>query len=139
MNKTNLSTDLIHELGETYRVPALAELVLWSLNYDYGKRPLEAFFDLTGVYAEDFGNVRMSEAEPGEWGYVELDLVGRALTEYSHRPQQAKDYLDKLDELEAEAESDNQHLPDLNPVRVIEPGLVLPGGSVPGMSEARRL
>ena len=41
----------IRKLGERYKVEQTAELVAWSQNYEWGKRPLDVFLDLTGIYA----------------------------------------------------------------------------------------
>lgn len=70
-------------------------LVSWATNYDNNDHnPLNAFLSLvsfTTDYLEDYSiphNPKLS--------WLELDLVGKALVEYSARPLDCRDWLRKL-------------------------------------------
>ena len=107
--------DEINALGESLRAPKTAELVAWSQNYEYGKRPLDVFLDLTGIYADGWGwgehcvfernketqKVRVPVAHEF-LAHDEITYIAEALIEYSSRPQQVEALFEALDRLEQE-------------------------------------
>lgn len=76
---------------------AVSELWHWSTNYDAGKGPITLFLDLTGWSAENIGSALydMDEAHR-TLGYVELDKLAKALTEYADRPTDVMEWLEGL-------------------------------------------
>jgi hypothetical protein len=82
------------------------ELIHWSMNYDIASgTPYHLFLDLIGYSFEHFG-ARLYQGEPrAVLGYLEMDIIGKALIEYSSNPQAVEDWIDLLMETEtAEAE-----------------------------------
>jgi hypothetical protein len=105
----------IRQLGERYRVEQTADLVAWSQNYELGKRPLDVFLDLTGIYAGHYGESFVFErnAETGKrrvpvahefLAHLEIAYICEALAEYAERPQQVEDFFQALDLFEKEGE-----------------------------------
>mgnify|MGYP000594813937 CR=1 FL=1 len=80
------------------RVAALWE---WSTNCDQ-PTPASFFLDLVGVSEDIFGEKMVGEIP--QMGYVELDLLGKALVEYSDRPDIVRHYCQRLVEAELEGE-----------------------------------
>lgn len=83
---------------------SVAELYRWSLNRD-GATPFRKFLDLTGYSEEHYGQSVASDWSAAPWGslgFVELDLLGRALVEYSDRPQDVDDWVTDLLRIESE-------------------------------------
>lgn len=73
------------------------DLYSWSLNYDTGKGPFALFLDLIGWSAENIGEPLYSLATvEATLGYVELDKLAVALTEYAEHPQDVREYVDTL-------------------------------------------
>lgn len=91
-----LSSDKIHDLAKSIGVPKVAELVSWSSNYHVFHRPLDLFFDITGVV----GQTQMFRGEYADFGFVEVGYIGEALVEYSNQPNAVERFFIKLDELE---------------------------------------
>lgn len=90
-------------------VGAIAHLWSWSLNYDWGdaRRPFPLFLDLIGYSQENYG-CKSSVWGVGEsegLGWLELDLLGKALCEYADRPRDCDEWLAGLIESES-AETD---------------------------------
>jgi hypothetical protein len=82
---------------------AVQALYSWNLNYDAGRGPFGLFCDLIG-YSEDAYGETIWQGKPSDsLGYVELDKLAKALTEYAHRPADVLNYVSAL--LEAEAQS----------------------------------
>jgi hypothetical protein len=81
---------------------AVQDLYSWSLNFDAGKGPFALFLDLIGWSADELGEPIYSLAD-ASLGYVELDRLAKALTEYADRPQDVREYVETL--MAAEAQS----------------------------------
>lgn len=85
----------------------IAYLWSWSLNYDYGdaRRPFPLFLDLVGYSQERYGCKcsvwGVTDGVEG-MGWLELDLLGKALCEYADAPHDCDRWLDGLDEIESE-------------------------------------
>ena len=83
----------------------IAQLWSWSLNYDWGdsRRPFPLFLDLIGFSQEHYGSKcsvwGVTDGVEG-LGWIELDLLGKALCEYSDRPHDCDMWLVGLDESE---------------------------------------
>lgn len=79
---------------------AVTELSIWS-EYFYHPTPFELFCDLIGYSGERFGMVVFMAAPPvamarvidDTLGFHELNLLGRALVEYTERPHDVKDWV----------------------------------------------
>lgn len=73
------------------------DLFSWSLNYDSGQSPWDLFVDLIGWSAESYGRASFDLNEAHRTlGYVELSKLADALTQYSDRPQDVREYVDTL-------------------------------------------
>jgi hypothetical protein len=98
-NLENNATELTLNLGELVDIApdyakAITGLVSWATNYDSHERnPLSAFLLLIGWASEL--EIGTTPYEP-KLSWLELDLVGRALVEYSSRPLDCRDWLKKL-------------------------------------------
>jgi hypothetical protein len=77
---------------------SVARLWAWSENYQY-PTPATLFLDLIG-YSDEMIGVRLCKDKTPSLGYLELGMIGEALTAYSNRPQENFDYIVTL--LEAE-------------------------------------
>lgn len=75
-------------------VDDLVNLVNWSLNCDF-PTPLNLFSDLIGYSKEELGENYCTRIP--YVGYKELDLLGKALVEYSKRPQDVEDWYRELE------------------------------------------
>jgi hypothetical protein len=72
-----------------------AHLFSWSEgNYDY-PAPSSLYLDLIGYSEEEHGIRLTSEAWPS-LGYLELDLIGKALREYAARPNDVYKFVSEL-------------------------------------------
>lgn len=80
---------------------AVQDLYSWSLNYDAGTGPMTLFLDLIGWSEEEIGEPLYS-LKDASLGYVELDKLARALTEYSDAPYPVREYVDQLMSAESE-------------------------------------
>ena len=86
----------------------IVQLWSWSLNYDWSdsRKPFPLFLDLIWYSQEPYGVTcsawGTSEAEG--LGWVELDLLGKALCEYADRPRDCDEWLNGL--MESEREED---------------------------------
>jgi hypothetical protein len=87
-------------------VGAIAQLWSWSLNYEHGdaRRPFPLFLDLVGYSQERYGSKCSvwGTTEADGLGWIELDLLGKALCEYADAPHDCDRWLDGLDESESE-------------------------------------
>ena len=70
-----------------------ARLVDWSENYDFPS-PASLFLDLVGFSEEHFGENLTSQKMPS-LGYLEIDLLAKALTEYATRPNDVYEWVEK--------------------------------------------
>ena len=82
-------------------VADVTELIYWSMNYDIKTgTPYHLFLDLIGYSFENFGE-RLYKGEPmAILGHLEMDLIGKAMIEYSKNPQAVIDWIDLLMEAE---------------------------------------
>lgn len=83
---------------------AVSELYRWSLNHD-GAAPFRKFLDLTGYSEEHYGESIAGDWSAAPWGslgFVELDMLGRALVEYADRPHDVSDWVTDLLNMETE-------------------------------------
>lgn len=71
-----------------------ANLWSWSENYNY-PTPATLFLDLINYSEDELGERLCGDKQP-RLGYLELDLLAKALTEYSSRPQDVRDFIDRL-------------------------------------------
>lgn len=74
----------------------------WSTNFDPGHGPFVLFLDLIGWSGENYGEA-FYDLSDASLGYMELEKLGRALSEYVCRPRDVRDFVDALMEAEAEA------------------------------------
>jgi hypothetical protein len=87
-----------------------AHLMSWCEgNYDF-PAPSSLFLDLVG-YSEDTIGENLTARKMPSLGYLEIDLLAKALTEYAKRPNDVRDFVDKLmnnySEEETEGELEN--------------------------------
>jgi hypothetical protein len=86
---------------------AIAQLWSWSLNYDMAdtRRPFPLFLDLVGYSQERYGckGSVWGVSEADGLGWIELDLLGKALCEYADNPHDCDRWLDGMDEVESES------------------------------------
>lgn len=72
-----------------------AHLFSWCEgNYDF-PAPSSLFLDLIGYSEEHFGESLTAKKMPS-LGYVEIDLLAKALTEYATRPNDVFDFVERL-------------------------------------------
>jgi hypothetical protein len=94
-NKTETFWDLL-EVAPDYAEHTTG-LVSWSLNYDNNAtNPLNAFLTLVSFASEDLEDYALAGNSMPELSWLELDLIGKALVEYSARPQDCSAWLVKL-------------------------------------------
>lgn len=74
---------------------ATSDLWHWSTNYDAGKGPITLFLDLIGWSEENIGEPLYS-LKDASLGYLELDKLAKALTEYADRPTDVREWIDGL-------------------------------------------
>lgn len=80
-------------------VEHVSELASWSMNYDYAQRPYLVFLDLIGYSSEEYGEP-LTNLENLVLGYLELDLIGKALQEYATNPEMVTRYIKALEQAE---------------------------------------
>jgi hypothetical protein len=80
---------------------AVQALYGWSLNYDAGRGPFALFLDLTGWSDEHYGENVYQGTYASGLGYVELDKLAKALTEYAARPLTVSAHVDALMDAES--------------------------------------
>jgi hypothetical protein len=88
-------------------VAEVNELIRWSMNYDIKTgTPYHLFLDLIGYSFDNYGE-RLYQGEPrAVLGFMEMDIIGKALIEYATNPQAVEDWINLLMETEqAEAEA----------------------------------
>jgi hypothetical protein len=72
-----------------------AHLMSWCEgNYDF-PAPSSLFLDLIGYSEEEFGENLTARKMP-DLGYLEIDLLAKALTEYAKRPLDIRDFVSSL-------------------------------------------
>jgi hypothetical protein len=79
---------------------AVQDLYSWSLNYDAGRGPFTLYLDLLGWSEDHFGETMFSLSD-ASLGYLELEKLAAALTEYADRPHEVRAYVDALMEAES--------------------------------------
>ena len=77
----------------------LAELVNWSMNFDYKDSPYLAFLDLIGYSQDNYGD-NMYQWDTNRMGYLELDYIEGALKLYTSDPSGVLDWITELNELD---------------------------------------
>jgi len=70
-----------------------ARLLDWSENYDFPS-PASLFLDLIGYSEEHLGENLTARKMPS-LGYLEIDMLAKALTEYATRPNDVYDWVEK--------------------------------------------
>jgi len=78
---------------------AVTALFDWSQNHAFPS-PASLFLDLIGYSQEHLGERLCSEAQPS-LGYLELDLLGKALVAYAEHPSTVWDQVESLLQSEA--------------------------------------
>jgi hypothetical protein len=73
-------------------------------NYDF-PAPSSLFLDLVKYSEDHFGENLTSQKMP-DLGYLEIDLLAKALTEYAKRPNDVREFVDKLMNNDSEEEED---------------------------------
>jgi hypothetical protein len=91
-----MATNKFYELLEAAPSYAAdtAQLFSWSENYEF-PAPSSLFLDLIGYSQEEFGEDLTSQEKP-DLGYLEIDLLAKALTEYASRPNEIREFLSAL-------------------------------------------
>jgi hypothetical protein len=74
-------------------VEELVNLVSWSENCDF-PTPFNLFQDMIGYSEEQYGENYCRRVP--RLGFKELSLLGKALNEFSHRPQDVEDWMHEL-------------------------------------------
>jgi hypothetical protein len=78
----------------------LAELVNWSMNFDYKESPYLAFLDLIGYSQDTYGETQF-DWQNNRMGYLELNYLADALKLYTSDPSGVIDWITELEGLEA--------------------------------------
>ena len=73
----------------------VADLWYWSTNYDAGRGPITLFLDLIGWSEENIGEP-LYNLKDASLGYVELDKLAKALTQYADRPTDVMEWVEGL-------------------------------------------
>lgn len=73
----------------------VAHLAHWSTNYDH-PTPFAMFLDLIGFSEEEYGDRMFYGEIAGKFGYLELDLLAKALTQYADRPTDVGEFVAEL-------------------------------------------
>ena len=76
---------------------ATAEMIDWSANCEWSGSPYAVYLDLIGQSEIWFGE-NLAVSVPS-LGYVELDKLAKALTEYANRPNDIREWLSGLEEI----------------------------------------
>jgi hypothetical protein len=77
----------IDELINDTKHVQTARMLSWSSNYDFTQSPAACFLDMIGFSEEHFGTRSFN----GTLGYLEADMVGQALIEWSDAPSSVED------------------------------------------------
>lgn len=72
----------------------IARLFSWSENYDY-PTPATLYLDLTN-YSEEYIGVNLCAEKMPLLGYLEIDLLAKALTQFAARPDTATEFVIEL-------------------------------------------
>ena len=86
---------------------AVQDLYSWSLNYDPGKGPFTLFLDLIGYTQDEYGETFYDLKDPS-LGYLELEKLSEALSEYVSRPYDVKEHVERLMRAEAGLEDEDE-------------------------------
>jgi hypothetical protein len=102
-----MTTQKFYDLCDT--APEYAEdtahLFSWCEgNYNF-PAPSSLFLDLVKYSEDHFGENLTSQKMP-DLGYLEIDLLAKALMEYAKRPNDVRDFVDKLMNNYSEEEED---------------------------------
>lgn len=82
----------------------IAGLFRWSSNYDF-PTPLTYFLDMIGYSRENYGmNMADWNKVSKVFGYLELDYLAKALTDYALKGEEAYEYVCELLEAEQKEE-----------------------------------
>jgi hypothetical protein len=103
-----LATQKFYDLCDTAPEYAkdTAHLFSWCEgNYDF-PAPSSLFLDLIG-YSEEEQGARLTGKEWPALGYLELDLIAKALTEYTSRPLDVYEFVSNLMNSYTEEEENN--------------------------------
>lgn len=73
----------------------VTDLYSWSLNYYAGNGPFMLFLDIIGWSEDNIGQA-MFDFNIASLGYIEIDRLAQALTEYTDRPYIVRDFVDLL-------------------------------------------
>jgi hypothetical protein len=92
--------------GAPAKFESIANLFSWSENYTWKDAPARVFLGLIGYLAEEFGEDNF-EGMP-VLGYLELDLLGKALTAYADVGEDAHNWVVAL--MEADQIAEDAHL-----------------------------
>jgi hypothetical protein len=77
-------------------------LIEWSMNYDIKKgTPYHLFLDLIGYSHENYGENLFKGNPRDVLGFMEIDYLGDALKEYANNPQEVEEWIDAINEAEA--------------------------------------
>ena len=79
---------------------AVPDLYSWSLNYDAGRGPFTLFLDLTGWSQDNYGETFYNLSDMS-LGYLELDELASALSEYALNPRSVERHVNALMEAES--------------------------------------
>lgn len=101
---SNKYYELLQEVPD--RFEPIAELFSWGENYTFKDSPVRVFLHLIGWMADAFGDKDL-EAVP-VLGYLELDLLGKALTAYAEYGEEAYNWVSAL--MEADLQDDDYDL-----------------------------
>ena len=74
-----------------------ASMINWSANCEWHNSPYALYLDLIGESEERFGE-NLTTSVPS-LGYIELDKLAKALTEYANRPNDIREWLAGLEEI----------------------------------------
>jgi hypothetical protein len=104
-----MTTNKFYELCDN--APEYAEntayLFSWCEgNYDF-PAPSSLFLDLVG-YSEDEHGENLTAHKMPQLGYLEINLLAKALTEYASRPNDVRDFIDMLMANYTEEEVDSE-------------------------------
>jgi hypothetical protein len=88
------------------RFEPIAELFSWGENYTFKDSPVRVFLHLIGYMDDAYGDKDL-EAVP-VLGYLELDLLGKALTAYADSGEEAYIWVKAL--MEADQIPEDAHL-----------------------------
>jgi hypothetical protein len=92
-NETETLWDLLDNAPDYAK--DITRLVSWATNYDRNPHnPLYAFLSLVSYASEELEDYTIPHNPELSW--LELDIVGKALVEYSARPLDCRDWLKKL-------------------------------------------